>query len=58
MEHLISLRGSHLRREELGIWLDDNLTKDSYMWDIYPVGATLYFKYEADLVAFRLRWGV
>jgi hypothetical protein len=38
-------------------WLEDNVTKKDYMWDIAPGARVLYFKFESDLLVFRLRWG-
>jgi len=39
-------------------WLRNNLYKHNYMWDFAPGARALYFKFESDLLVFRLRWGV
>ena len=46
----------------MDIWLMENMDKDNYEWQ-WPVTKgtghwTLYFKYEEDLVVFKLRFRV
>ncbi len=39
-------------------WLNTNVGKNNHMWDSAAYASVIYFKFEADLLAFRLRWGV
>lgn len=39
-------------------WLKDSVPKSMYRWKYTSSGINLYFKYNIDLLAFRLRWGV
>jgi hypothetical protein len=39
-------------------WVKANVYKNHYLWDIAPGARALFFKFEADLLVFRLRWGV
>ena len=39
-------------------WAKTNMDKDTYLWDIAPAAWVLYFKFESDLLVFRLRWGL
>jgi len=39
-------------------WIEDNINHADYEWQFAPGARAIYFKYERDLLVFRLRWGL
>lgn len=49
---------SSLVRLHMAEWLIDNVKGNRYLWEIAESVHIVYFKFETDLLVFRLRWGV